>query len=404
MSARLKRFRVLYAVCCLLVLILPCSVTGQVTLEITRQAIPRIPIYLILPEKLPEFSAVLTRDLERSSYFEPRRVADAGEAPGQVLLTVEPVTDGVDAKLFSSQNDSVPAFHQVFVSQPFNERILAHTAAKEIIERLTGYPAITLTRMAASQKRGNDREIILMDYDGVNSHPLTQDKSINLYPRFSPDRRSVIYTSFVHYWPRVFRQEIAGGKRQVLAAYPGLNSSATFSPEGRYVALSLSKDGNPEIYLLELRTGKLNRLTRHPSADTSPVFFPDGKSLLFVSDRAGGPQIYRLYLNTLSEKRLTFEGSYNTSPAISPDSRFMAYTSRMGGRNEIRLVVLETGQDVVLTGGSGNKEDPSFGPDSRHIVFVHISNHQSNLKVLDIFSREEYIITQDGGYATPDWR
>ena len=383
---------------------LPCSVTGQVTLEITRQAMPKIPIYLILPEKLPEFSTVLTQDLERSSYFEPRRVATAAEALGQILLTVEPRTDGVDAKLFSSQNDSVPAFHQVFVTRPLNERILAHTAAKEIIERLTGYPAFTLTRMSASQKRGKDREIILMDYDGANLHPLTKDKSINLYPRFSPDQRSVMYTSFVNYWPRVFRQELASGKRQVLAAYPGLNSSATFSPNGKYVALSLSKDGNPEIYLLELRIGRLNRLTRNSSADTSPVFFPEGKSLLFVSDRTGGPQIYRLDLDTLSEKRLTFEGSYNTSPSISSDGRFMVYTSRMGSQNEIRLVVLETGQDVVLTGGPGNKEDPSFGPDIRHVVFVHTSNHQSNLRILDIFSREEYIITQDGGYATPDWR
>ncbi|MFH1902546.1 MAG: hypothetical protein ABIK20_00585 [Candidatus Omnitrophota bacterium] len=377
------------------------TISNGVNIEITKEAAPKVSIGMVLPEELPEFSTVFFRDLRLSGYFDPQILKrEAVEVWQGIYVIAEKVSPSiVEVKVFSSGKELTR-----IKAVSSNERTLAHKVSDEVIRLLTGQPSIVFTRIVASRKSGKARELVLMDYDGGRVFPLTRDKSLNRYPRLSPDGRSVLYTSHVNYWPVVYRQEIVSGTRKKVVSYPGLNSAASFSPTGDRIALSLSKDGNPEIYLLNLKSEELTRLTKEDGADTSPIFFPDGKSLTFVSDRTGSPQVYRLDLATGRSKRLTFEGSYNTSPAVSPDERFLVYTSRIGGQFEIRIIFLETGQDFVLEAGPNNKEDPVFAPDSRHLVFTHTRNYESNLKMLDIFTGDLYNITLDGGYGTPDWR
>jgi TolB protein len=377
------------------------TIPDGVNIEITKEAAPKVSVGMILPEDLPEFNTVFFGDLKMSGYFEPQILQREAERVWQgIYVIAEKVLPGVvKVSVFSSGKELT-----IIKAVSSDERTLAHKVSDEVIRLLTHQPSITLTRIAASRKIGKTRELVLMDYDGGRIFPLTRDKSLDRYPRLSPDGKSVSYTSYVNYWPVVYRQDIVSGFRKKVVSYPGLNSAASFSPNGDRIALSLSKDGNPEIYLLNLRSGELTRLTREEGADTSPIFFPDGNNLTFVSDRTGSPQVYRLDLTTGKSKRLTFEGSYNTSPSVSPDGRFLAYTSRINGQFEIRILFLETGEDAVLEAGPDNKEDPVFAPDSRHLVFTCTRNYESNLKMLDIFTGELFNITSNGGYGTPDWR
>src|SRR5437879_5895759 len=94
--------------------------------------------------------------------------------------------------------------------------------------------------------------------------------SINLMPVWSPDARSIAFTSFMNGYPDLFRMFPFEPQRpvQTLAAFSGINSSPAWSPDGRFLALTLSMHGNPEIYVLTVATGKLERLTRHASIDT----------------------------------------------------------------------------------------------------------------------------------------
>ncbi|HNQ35703.1 MAG TPA: hypothetical protein PKN80_06515 [bacterium] len=377
---------------------------GQVSLDITRQAPPRLPVGLILPESLAEFNRVLEQDLRWSGFFETRRLPAGSDWPaGLSVLRVAAAESGLRVMLVAG-TPPVARLDRTYRLAASDERALAHRVAREVIEELTGQSAVTESRIAAVRQEGKARELVIMDYDGANRKFLTSNGTLNLSPRFSPDGRSLIYTSFADYWPAIRRLTLAGGRVEKLAAYPGLNSAAAFSPDGRRLVLALSKDGNPDLYLLDLAGGGLKRLTNHPANDTSPVFFPDGKRLAFVSDRAGGPQIYRLELDSGRTERLTFEGGYNTSPDISPDGRFLAYTSRQGGQFEIRILVLESGRHHTVTSGAGSKEDPAFASNSRHLVFVHTAKYRSELRLLDIFTGEDYKITEDGGYRTPDWR
>ncbi|MBU4128740.1 hypothetical protein KJ582_01315 [bacterium] len=369
----------------------------EVYLEVTKEVAPKIRINISLEGK--EVTQVLASDLERSGYF---KLTSQEEAEIILKGECQQIKEEIVAEVsLFSINQTSPFY--LLKGRDGDERRLAHRLANQVVERLTGKKGIALSKIVANYQTEKRKEIVLFDYDGANERLITTDYSLNLFPRFSPDNASLLYTSYLRYWPEVILHHLNTGKREIVASYPGLNSASSFSLDGKHILLTLSKDGNPEIYLLILANRKLERLTRNQAIDTSSIFLPDGNSIIFVSDRSGSPQIYRLNLKDNSLKRMTFEGSYNTSPAISPSGDYLAYASRVSNQIEIFLLEMKSGDSFCLTSGLGNKEDPSFASDGRHLVFTLTKDYSSNLYMLDIFSREIYPITTKGGYSSPNW-
>jgi TolB protein len=247
-------------------------------------------------------------------------------------------------------------------------RRLAHKMADEIVLQFTGEPGIADSKIAYVVGPRGAKEIYLADYDGHNARPVTRNGSINLTPAWSPDGRSLAFTSYRNGYPDLFRT-FPFEKRpdQILAAYVGINSSPAWSPDGRHVALTLSKDGNPEIYVLTLATGALRRLTRHAGIDTDPTWAPNGRQIAFVSDRNGSASIFVTDAEGAVVRQLT-SGGYHTQPRWSPRGDVIVYTAR-AGTFDLWLVNADGSHPRRLTAGPGDNMSASWAPNGRHLVF-----------------------------------
>ena len=145
--------------------------------------------------------------------------------------------------------------------------------------QFTGEPGIADTKIAYVVGPRGAKEIVMADYDGAGPMPVTKNGSINLSPVWSPDARSLAFTSYKQGYPDLYRAfPFERRPEQTLAAFAGINSSPAFSPDGRSLAMTLSKDGNPEIYVLDLASGAMRRLTRHAGIDTEPTWSPNGRA------------------------------------------------------------------------------------------------------------------------------
>jgi TolB protein len=247
-------------------------------------------------------------------------------------------------------------------------RRLAHRIADEVVLQFTGEPGIADTKIAYTSASGGSKEIFLMDYDGVGAIKMTSTQSINLSPAWSPDTRSIAFTSYMNGYPYLYRL-FPFEKRpiQLLAGYGGINSSPAWSPDGKLVALTLSKDGNPEVYVLNVATGGLRRLTNNPGIDTEPTWSPTGREIAFVSDRAGAGNVYVMDAEGTNVRRLTQAG-FNTQPRWSPKGDAIAYTSRQG--NFDLWAVNPDGSNLRrLTAGPGDNQGASWAPNGRHLAF-----------------------------------
>ena len=311
----------------------------------------------------------------------------------------------MDGYVYDAGNDEVVGGKR-YVGSPSVVRLMAHRFADELVFRYTGEPGIARTKIAYVSELGSARELFVMDYDGYELRQLTADGFLNLMPRWSPDRRFLVFTAYRNRNTQdIDMIELATGKRWTLVSLGGLNITPALSPDGNFLAFASSHEGNSELYRLDTRTKALQRLTVNASGDLSPSWSPSGRELAFTSDRSGGPQIFLMSADGSNVRRLTFEDDYNAAPAWSPRGNWIAYVCRNPKKDYKLCLITPDGQKrVQLTAGPGVDDSPSWSPDGRHLVFSSTAEGKSQIYMINADGKDLERITFTGTHnSAPAW-
>jgi len=368
-------------------LVLPAA--AQFRVEISGVGATQIPLALgAFKGEAPgqvSLTSVIRADLERSGVFRSLD-APAGLDERSRLPQQEVRAQGADALLAGSVNrladgtfdvryrlwDAVKGAElkaRALTVPAADMRLAAHRIADEVFETLTGDKGVFATRIAYVSRSGRQFALHVTDADGEGGQVALRSSEPIISPAWSPNGRDIAYVSFESQKAVVWVQDVATGKRTMVANFRGSNSAPAWSPDGSELAVTLSRDAPAQIYVMPRAGGAPRRLTTSPAIDTEPVFSPDGRQVYFVSDRGGGPQIYRVLSAGGQAERVTFSGSYNISPALSPDGRTLAYINRNG--SAFRLTTLDLANGIVQTlSDTVDDESPSFAPNGRLIVFA----------------------------------
>lgn len=247
-------------------------------------------------------------------------------------------------------------------------RRFAHSFSDEILLAITAESGCFTTKIAFITTQSGNKEINIMDWDGHNILPLTKNGSINLNPDFSPDGRQIIFTSYKHGNPDLYKRALSSTAEIPLSRRNGLNITGAWSPDGSRIALALSKDGNAEIYTISNDGSNPARLTVNQAIEVSPAWSPNGKQIAFVSDRLGKPQIFVMNADGGNVRRLTTAGNYNVNPRWSPKGDRIAYARMQGDGFQIYSINADGSGDTQLT-SLGNNENPVWSRDGRFIAF-----------------------------------
>jgi TolB protein len=319
---------------------------------------------------------------------------------------------------FSVQGDEVTVELRLFDVYENKERIgkryvgkvkdyrrIAHKFVDEIINQFTGVPGIFNTRLAyVSTSGGRFKEIYVSHLDGSEKFQVTNNRTINLSPSWSPDGRSILYSSFKDRTQALFLFELYSGREVKFSPKAGHYIGGRISPDGQTIAATLELRGNSNLVLLDRNGNMIRRITDDREIDVSPSWSPDGRQLVFVSDRSGSPQIYILDLANGKTRRLTYSGSYNTSPEWSPKGDKIVYTGRAGSRFAIFTINVDGGDPRQLTSESSDSEDPTWSPDGRFIAFSSNRGGRYQLYMMQASGENQRRLTGSGGNDTkPDW-
>jgi TolB protein len=423
------RIATLFTLCWLLV---PAA-RAELRIEITQGVSEAVPIAVVpfgyTGEGNPalDLAAIIDSDLASSGRFAPMDRRDMVARPTRpeevrledwrllktdILVTgqLSPMNDdryAVDFHVFDVfRGEPLMAFN--LVAPAGNLRGAAHRIADMIFERLTGVPGIFSTRIAyvTLDKAGDQSRyrLWLADADGARQTAIAESRHPIMSPAWSPDGRRIAYVSFESGVSRIFVQEVATGRREVVSGQPGINSAPAWSPDGRKLALVLGGiDGNLDIHVLSLDSRRLQRITQHQAIDTEPDWSPDGRSLYFTSDRAGRPQVYRVGLDGEAPRRVTFEGVYNARPRVSPDGSQLAVVHNDRGNFRIGLFDLERGSLRILSEGRQD-ESPSFAPNGSMIIYATREGSRGVLAATSTDGRvKQRIATTEGEVREPVW-
>ena len=284
-------------------------------------------------------------------------------------------------------------------------RSAGHQIADDVFRAFTGEPGVFRTRLAVVKKVQGEKHVFTMDIDGEGVRQLTKGGGLNLLPGWSPDGRSMLFTSYRYDNPDLFEIGINGGEAKAISRRPGLNTGGRISPDGSRIAVTLSQDGNSELYILGRNGDVQKRLTNQWGIDTSPTWSPDGSQIAFVSSRGGHPDLYVVDSGGAgAAKRLTFKGDYNQTPSWSPRGTHIAFTAR-DERNvfDIFVINLKTNEITRVTQGMGNNEEPSFSPNGRLLVFTTTRNKAKQLVISNLDGTKQTVLPSLGDHTSPSW-
>jgi len=337
-------------------------------------------------------------------------------ADGLVVGTVERQGDSlrVEVRLFGVKAQQ-SAFGREYVAPASNSRLFAHTIADEIFQTQLALRGVARTKIAFVSDRDGERltgtvetrtvkEIYICDYDGANQRRVTVNRSLNINPTWSPDGRSLAYTSYRRGAPDIFISMIYQGTiENPLHSKGEENFLPVWSPDGTKIAFQSNRDGNPEVYVMNRDGSGIRRLTNHPASDGTPTWSPSGTQVAFTSDRSGSPQIYVVGADGLSLRQITRE-SYCDRPTWSPAPyNEIAYSARTGPGFDIKVLDLATGERRQLTFGEGSNESPAYAANGRHIAFSSTRAGKRHLYTIERTGKDLRQLTKAGNNQTPDW-
>ena len=288
-------------------------------------------------------------------------------------------------------------------------RTMVHRWTNALVSHYTGDPGIALTKIVyvSRNKAGGRGNLYVMDYDGYGPKRVTSNREMSIMPTWSPDRRSVLYTTYRRNNQEIVQLDLTSGTQRTWVPSESLNMTPAFSPDGQLVAYASANQGNSDIFTLNVGTKEIVQLTAHPRADLSPTWAPDGRKLAFTSDRGGQPQIYVMKRDGSRVRRLTFEGKYNAAPAWSPRGDWIAYVCYVRGMGFKLCRMSPDGERRVqmTKGPSGEIDDsPSWAPDGRHLVFSSTRGGQSHIYMMTIDGTGLEQLTKGGKHhSSPAW-
>src|SRR4051812_1938265 len=300
-------------------------------------------------------------------------------------------------------------------------RNFAHNAADDIYKQQRNLRGVARTKLAfisdrerqrvrgTGQQNRESKEVWIADYDGANQRRITLSNELNAGPSWSPDGRSIAYSSW--------RKVATGGGIDIYISriFQGIlenptkgrtesNMQPVFSPDGTRIAFASNRtDNNNEIYVMNVDGSGLRRLTNHPAADAVPTWAPNGAQIAFTSDRSGTAQIYIMSATDGSNLRKISSETTAESATWSPTGGQIAFAARTGAGYDVKVFDLSTGETRPLTYGEGSNESPAYSPNGRHIAFMSTRKGGSQIYTMTLDGRDVRQITTTGNNVTPSW-
>lgn len=187
---------------------------------------------------------------------------------------------------------------------------------------------------------------------------------INGSPTFDPVRgdRLAVTLSTASGNLDIYLVALADGALTRVTSDPAIDTEAVFSPDGRSLYFTSDRAGSPQIYRADAAANaSATRVTFTGSYNARPRLSPDGKQLAMVTLAGGSYRVAVQDLATGVARQLT-KGPLDESPSFAPNGAMLIYAGRDRGQGVLATVAVDGLTTQRLKADQGEVREPVWGP------------------------------------------
>jgi tricorn protease len=221
------------------------------------------------------------------------------------------------------------------------------------------------------------------------------------FPDVSTDKIVFVYAGDLWTVPK------EGGLARKLSSPKGQELFPKFSPDGRTIAFSGNYDGNTDVYVMPVDGGTPQRLTHHPDADLVVEWYPDGKNILYRSQMLSPSYRFNRFFKQSVDGGLpeTLPLAYGELATFSPDANRMVFQVistefrtwkryRGGMASDLWLYDFTKNSSEKLTDFEGTDAVPMWHKNTIYFLSDRDEHKKLNIWALDLETRETRQITK----------
>jgi Tol biopolymer transport system component/imidazolonepropionase-like amidohydrolase len=224
----------------------------------------------------------------------------------------------------------------------------------------------------------------------------------------SPDGRTLVFDLLGD----VYRIPVGGGDAKALTRGPAFDSHPRFSPDGRTIAFTSDRSGIENVWLMDADGRNPRAVTSEKDAYVrSAVWTPDGQYLIARKEdgkRAGIPpvELWIYHREGGGGIKLTSSDELNNAggAAVSPDGRYIYFSARQrkfsyvpnlsDGLWQIWRYDRELAETLPVAEGFGGAARPAISPDGKTMTYISRRDDDTVIVARDLSTGAERILAR----------
>ena len=209
--------------------------------------------------------------------------------------------------------------------------------------------------------------------------------------QISPDGTQVLFA----YKGDIYKVSARGGNAVRLTTQPSYEADAIWSPDGRSIAFTSDRHGNKDIFIMSADGGKAKRLTYNSARETPTAFTPDGRFVLYnaaiqkqaesmLFNHRSQTEVYKVSVD--GGRPVQILGTPAETIVFTADGKGMYYQDRKGGEDDLRKhhtssitrdiwhYDIATKRHTNITHRAGEDRNPVVTSDGKTLFFLSERN------------------------------
>lgn len=213
---------------------------------------------------------------------------------------------------------------------------------------------------------GNVSTIYVQTLRSGNRIKVSSRVGINGAPAFSPDGRKLVVTlGGLDGNLDINVLDLATRQFSRLTRHRAIDTEGTWSPDGRSIYFTSDRSGSPQVYRVGAEGGSAERVSFEGNYNARPRLSPDGKKIALVHLDRGN---YRIGVLDLDDKDMLIvsNGTQDESPSFAPNSDSIIYATREGRNGVLEMVSADGLYRQRLGSRAGDIREPVWSPFPRY--------------------------------------